>query len=577
MSLDNSEAPSFPQLTLQAFIDDNLHKIYADADTPHQGTSPANLDKEIKAVQLAVEAIKECADKRLRDLHRRRNHLSLIYRLPNEILSSIFQFAESFARTRSSSKRLHFLFNISSVSHLWREVALNTPGLWTSLSASLPEGAIEASLDRSKHAALCIQYHSEECNLHFSDFMALVVPHTHRWRTCHIITERSRAIPHFLQTSAPHLETLYLDGEIGTNSRDSSTAFDRIFINHTPHLRELYLDAIFVPLAHPIYAGLTTLHLGNIDYLLQESMFRLLRALEGSPSLEVLELLNLGFTPTVEANPSSNGDMEGPISQPVQLLHLRDLRCTGYQWSERHPLSETRGLRYLLSHIIAPPTLKLAISVRGINLRDVIPISPGSARNLPNLSLIDTLFIQAPRYSVEQLTVSGHCSASPDDELVSFGIGGDHPEHLKLQAIFSHLGHILPMPLLEKLSLSRIKTIEPDSIAAIVAFLGQHSTIQRIEFIDCGTSVIDVLALTPSMRACPLLRELWISDCTIRAHSLIDVVKSRTNQDQLRGGPGTAEVVQLQKLNINQCRGISPLTIRELRRHLVVVCQGQAR
>jgi len=296
-----STGSPIPYQMLQAFVDDILYKSDTGVtDIPsRQGTDPetqATLDKEIMAIGIAVEAVKACADERLLDLYRRRNQLSHIYHLPNEILSSVFQLVERTIGVHSQRHR--FLLDVSSVSHLWRQVALSTPRLWTCLSC-LPKRLVDIFIDRSKHAALSIEYGVQGEVLHFSEFIVLVSPHTDRWRTCHLNVRRAEEIPPFLQGRAPDLEKLYLDAaEIRASGADSSEAFDHVFARHTPRLRELQLDAIFVPFTHPIYSGLTTLHLGNIEYLSTESIFQLLRALEGSPLLEELHLFNLRFFPS---------------------------------------------------------------------------------------------------------------------------------------------------------------------------------------------------------------------------------------------------------------------------------------
>ncbi|KDQ12280.1 hypothetical protein BOTBODRAFT_96511, partial [Botryobasidium botryosum FD-172 SS1] len=56
-----------------------------------------------------------------------------VYRLPNEVLSIIFELAESTASDlwqRSSTKNP---INLSQVSRRWRDLALNLPTLWTTI------------------------------------------------------------------------------------------------------------------------------------------------------------------------------------------------------------------------------------------------------------------------------------------------------------------------------------------------------------------------------------------------------------------------------------------------------------
>ncbi|KDQ08651.1 hypothetical protein BOTBODRAFT_118404, partial [Botryobasidium botryosum FD-172 SS1] len=63
----------------------------------------------------------------------RHNLITPIYRLPNEVLALIFQFAESSPYNSLQPLESRVPLNISAVSRVWREIALDTPQIWTTI------------------------------------------------------------------------------------------------------------------------------------------------------------------------------------------------------------------------------------------------------------------------------------------------------------------------------------------------------------------------------------------------------------------------------------------------------------
>ena len=104
--------------------------------------------------EIAVET------KKVVDLKIRLNELAPIARLPPELLSEIFiQVALMNAHTLRA-KHLpanRAAWNVTHVSHHWREVALNCPSLWSEIEISGSEtDHIREMLSRSKRASLNI-------------------------------------------------------------------------------------------------------------------------------------------------------------------------------------------------------------------------------------------------------------------------------------------------------------------------------------------------------------------------------------------------------------------------------------
>ncbi|KDQ07290.1 hypothetical protein BOTBODRAFT_38907 [Botryobasidium botryosum FD-172 SS1] len=110
---------------------------------------------------LANEAIRLCTAHMISILRTRRNQYNSTYRLPNEVLSLIFQFTERSSGNPLRPLRQRTPLNVAAVSRLWREVALNTPSLWTRIDVMAP-GLTRIFLDRSKEAPLHLEVDADK-------------------------------------------------------------------------------------------------------------------------------------------------------------------------------------------------------------------------------------------------------------------------------------------------------------------------------------------------------------------------------------------------------------------------------
>jgi hypothetical protein len=180
------------------------------------------------------------------------------YKLPNEILSVIFEAgrsSSSYSQTISSiSSKPHIPFEVlvSSVSHRWRNVALQTPRLWTDLQiiVSKPvDNLVDLYLHRSKNCLLDITFKQAplcypEVNLghgggrnNFTRQLGTLVPHVARWRMFVIENIRVGCLETALfllsDLSAPALEILRV------NCSDPSPALIAMFSGGAPLLSSL--------------------------------------------------------------------------------------------------------------------------------------------------------------------------------------------------------------------------------------------------------------------------------------------------------------------------------------------------
>ncbi len=105
-----------------------------------------------------------------------------IEELPDEILASIFEAGHS--PSIASGYPAQYPIAISHVCRRFRNVALGTPKLWTTLSSTYCEDQLRSFLLRSKAAELCLYLNDHAVGwphrrLHF---FASVTSHAERWR-----------------------------------------------------------------------------------------------------------------------------------------------------------------------------------------------------------------------------------------------------------------------------------------------------------------------------------------------------------------------------------------------------------
>ncbi|KDQ19493.1 hypothetical protein BOTBODRAFT_184502 [Botryobasidium botryosum FD-172 SS1] len=289
-------------------------------------------------------------------LRRRRNRLAPIHCLPYELLSLIFKMAQDDLDDVPSKNK--FLLDISSVSSLWREMTLATAVLWTNVAPHpLP---FDVFLARSRSADLTVYVQCETATPHdVSSFMTEMKIHQDRWKGCHLDLVAVGAVGPIIESLPPGLHTLCLRGTTGaTQSVEPS-----MFAGFAPHLRELRLDAIHIPMDSPIYAGLFKLTLANLTFEEQDSVHWLLRALELSPCLSELhlDLLHFSLAPGTEHSDSSSQSDSNPPVPSVSLPYLRILSMTF-----KEPHADNDGAhRYIIFHINPHPFMQLRLAGLG--------------------------------------------------------------------------------------------------------------------------------------------------------------------------------------------------------------------
>ncbi|KDQ17876.1 hypothetical protein BOTBODRAFT_171585 [Botryobasidium botryosum FD-172 SS1] len=501
------------------------------------------LEKEIKLAEAAG-----CHPRELAVLRQRRNQRMPASCLPQEILYSIFLFVQGGIPTYALVIRS--LLTLSNVCHLWREAALDCPGLWTLLEP-LPTPLFRLILDRSRKAPLELVFNcSETSGQQLSKYFSIASPHIGRWRSCilqHVYADT--VIVPFLLSPAPQLESLVLEIEYPVSY--SSEPYLHLFASCTPRLRRLTLSGIFVPFSNPIYSNLITLKLSSTTFTRLQSITEFCRVFGLSPLLEELSLESLTFAPALPAPRASGVLIHFPQLHTLRLCRIRP-----------------RFSSSILSHLVLPPSahleLRLETGRRG-NLSTILP--PSVYHHFPSLQMVTHLSAHIP----SSLTFEIKGSTAEGKPLFSFDIdryGGAQPLEL-----FSELNGF-PLVSLNSLSLVDFHENRPQLIATVSAFLLCHPDITRLEFTGWMVPKEILVATSSPPLICPRLQYLKFARCRLYEEELVEIVESRTApENPALGNPGARETSStdagdtfLQYLDIADakysCSGIPP-TLRK--------------
>ncbi|KDQ52013.1 hypothetical protein JAAARDRAFT_210774 [Jaapia argillacea MUCL 33604] len=243
---------------------------------------------ELGRREAAQEAIVHCrqyllaqAEAQLASIRAERATFSLIYRLPTETLSAIFELADQEDEKNYNDGYASRLFknNLRKVSRRFRNVAITTPSLWARIIINLghehdePQPTtglnwVECHLDRSSSHLLDVHFRSScFCAEDRSDMSTAVrithalLPHVFRLRRLAIhIDEVEACFPFFnalRPLSAPRLEVLTISGHeenLRTIQRSlDENGFHSIFEAGTPRLCRIALSRLLmVPFANPL-------------------------------------------------------------------------------------------------------------------------------------------------------------------------------------------------------------------------------------------------------------------------------------------------------------------------------------
>ncbi|KDQ19005.1 hypothetical protein BOTBODRAFT_170976 [Botryobasidium botryosum FD-172 SS1] len=574
--MEHENSAILPQLFQDLVADIQSRLDYEPVDRAHLDTTPGHkgqiqctrdaLEKERAISHLALDAFTLYAKGQLSRLGTRQNRHTITYCIPNEILSYILELAGKDCRARWGAR---VILNLSHVSRRWREVALETPRLWT-CPLMFSTKFVDICIARSRNLPLDICPGARR----YADRLHEVLPHRQRWRSLRLSysPKDSKLVQPSLSAPAQMLETLHLrcrntqwDKDCAS---DSKVLHRNPFRGNTPHVREVLLSGVFFPFTSPIFSGLLKLSLNSMQFDKVDTIYQLLRALEACPCMESLTFSNsLKFGPDVTAN------LQLLSTAPfVSLPHLQLLRV---KQQEAEP-----ALVFILSRLTTPSNSTLSINVLyGVDgLASIVPVHVRRSPhyNLQNLS------------SARQLKISMTTHYDDDVRFVLYGSGDQNldsdsasqsefsinfrkgiPLRDASTQLFETLGTVFPMPHLQSLcidihlnGLDHTPTTSTPSKTAFVEFLGRHPSITTIALSGCAPGFVKSLIITPTRRVCPALEEPSIRKCSVRNGTMRKLVASRPMPGLLLNQPD--DLWGLQRLRIVACNNVIPETLSDL-------------
>lgn len=314
----------------------------------HISSSTQDFDDITQQIH-ALQSSQDELSRSLRNLQvraaRLQNQKAAVLRIPSDVLSIIFEECRHFNPQWSGV--LHLLrqspieVRLSHVSSYWREVALTTPSLWSSIHYPFEhkEDSLKEYLKRSEGSLLDV-YIGPWANHHpLMERMVtnVILPHLPRVRQL-VLDAVSREtlaalLEMFRDISAPALAQLRVmcRGQISTAGPLPSAS---LFTRGAPLLSDVRLDSVAVILPR---TEAKTLHIcsppGPAFMLTRQGLFQ---AVSAFPSLHTLHL-------------KSAIELSGPT--PVPLIHLPTLRELAV-----HGLAVATGLR--IFDVISAPNIE---------------------------------------------------------------------------------------------------------------------------------------------------------------------------------------------------------------------------
>jgi hypothetical protein len=209
------------------------------------------------------------------------NRAAPVYSIPNEILSAIFKAA---CFPRSLWPLDIFEIKFSHVTHHWRDVAVNTPHLWTEIKVFRMKNSldmVEAYLTRSKWLPLDMKVYLTIRSQSTPSVIQAICSHAGRWRRLSAICSQRDLLSLLFRSlhshSAPLLELVDInagkleenvdpeeasvyDGEDAWNE-DANDRFREILTGGSPLLTTIKLCGLRLHDDMPALRMVTTLHI----------------------------------------------------------------------------------------------------------------------------------------------------------------------------------------------------------------------------------------------------------------------------------------------------------------------------
>lgn len=269
---------------------------------------------------------------------------AFISRLPTETISDIFALValKPPIQIRDPSD-LQGIIAVSHVCKIWRDVAVNTPTLWTQID-NLNPLVTDIFIQRSKSALLelgiwLVGPFQPTINK-FLPLISRAVVLDVRARRGDIVGLRTVEMILRNSPAAPSLRSFCLVGADLDHIPLPVTAFS----GHTPVLRGMQVHGFTIPFESSIYRGLKRLEIDLIPGAPQMTFTQLFDILVACPDLESMDLSNAG--------PSLEDHFKDQCFDDIRLSHLQGVAIHN---------ASSQAVRFLFRHIDVPTLNDLSL------------------------------------------------------------------------------------------------------------------------------------------------------------------------------------------------------------------------
>jgi hypothetical protein len=321
---------------------DMLRRAYVDVDT---------IDKELDKLHLQA-----CV------LRRKRNYISAIGRIPNEVLSIIFR--ELLERCHGPTGDIldRHWYQYTHVCFHWRLVALRDPSLWTFISSGNASWALPI-IQRSRGLPLTVDMTVPYGRSSIGRVLQSVLGECRRIRTLRLSASSASILENYMDSllrPAPILERL----ELQVTGRIGLCALPNDLLGRcTPALRSLSIDNCSIQWDSPLLADLTDIAINFPAYRdFEDSRPSLSILLLKLPTMSSLRSLQLHYciTPSFEGEFWESGSITAVELPSLVLLRLSD---------------EIRTVASVLRWLRIPVTTSVGLScVSGVATRGDVPV-----------------------------------------------------------------------------------------------------------------------------------------------------------------------------------------------------------
>ncbi|KAL7277092.1 hypothetical protein ACG7TL_008937 [Trametes sanguinea] len=237
----------------------------SDADSPHFSPAVNALMNEVHMNEASLSCIRA-------KIEALTTFLVPVFRLPPEVLVLIFKAGARMPQdgpvTETTVPR-PFPLVIASVSRQWRDIAINTPELWTNITIQHPRhyNWIPVCLQRSCGLPIDVTMDCRSTNLITAPvvdcMMSRLMPHVHRWRRFALMT-CDPAIAYVIgrrlsDASAPQLRHLQLS--LSGSSGNQEVVLPDILQGGAEALSSVRFDSLATPWGSAPLVNLTTIDL----------------------------------------------------------------------------------------------------------------------------------------------------------------------------------------------------------------------------------------------------------------------------------------------------------------------------